>query len=78
MTSSPEHSGQTIAEVVEDLGLEMIAETAELIGSLAISLGQAAFRRDHAEVRLHLGRLRLALIAAIQTDRELNGEGNAP
>ena len=75
MTSpSPQHPEQAVAEIVEDLGFEMIAETMDLVESIAISTREAAFRRDHAEVRLRLGHLRLAVIAAIQTDKEMHGE----
>ena len=63
-----------VAEVCEDLGFDMLIETAELIESIAISTREAAFRRDRAEVRLRLRHLRLAVIAAIQTDKEMHGE----
>jgi hypothetical protein len=74
---SPQASAPAVAEVVEDLGLEMIAETMDLVESIAISTREAAFRRDHAEVRLRLGHLRLAVIAMIQTLNEMSGGGSA-
>jgi hypothetical protein len=67
----------TVAEVVEDLGFEMVFDAAELIISFGISLREASFRRDHAEVDLDLRRLRHALNAAIQTRKEMSGQGTA-
>jgi hypothetical protein len=52
----------------------MIIEAAELIESVAISTREAALRRDRAEVRLRLGHLRRAVIAAIQTITEMDCE----
>jgi hypothetical protein len=76
---SPQASAPAIAEVVEDMACEMLIETSDLIESVNISFREAAFRRDHAEVRLRLGHLRLCVIAAIQTLNEMNGEqGPAP
>ena len=75
---SPQHPEQAVAEIVEDLGFEMLAETADLIESIAISTREAAFRRDLAEIRLRLRHLRLAVNEAMQTYREMNGAGNAP
>jgi hypothetical protein len=62
-----------ILEVVEDLGFELIIEASELIESIAISTREATWRRDRAEVRLRLDHLRLAVIAALETVREVNG-----
>jgi len=76
---SPQHSARTVAEAVEDLGFEMLMETANLIESIAISTREAAWRRDYGEVRLRLGHLRLAVIAMIQTANEMDGkQGPAP
>jgi hypothetical protein len=77
-SAAPHFVGEpTIAEVVEDLGFELIFDAAEMIESFAISLREASFRRDRAEVCLHLRRLRLALNAAIQTQKEMSGQGTA-
>lgn len=65
--------GVTVAEVVEDLGYEMIFDCAGLIESFAISLREAAARRDGGEVDLNLRRLLRVISAAIQTDSEMRG-----
>jgi hypothetical protein len=64
----------SVADVCEDLGFDMLIETAELIESVAISTREACIRRDRAEIGLRLGHLRLAVIAMNQTFKEMNGE----
>jgi hypothetical protein len=64
-----------IASVADDLRLEMIVETSELAASYARSAAEAAWRGDRLELGVHLQRLRLSTIAAIQTFKELGSEG---
>jgi hypothetical protein len=64
-----------IASVADDLRLEMIVETSELAVSYARSAAEAAWRGDRLELDVHLQRLRLSTIAAIQTFKELGSEG---
>jgi hypothetical protein len=64
-----------IASVADDLRLEMIVETSELAASYARSAAEAAWRGDRLELDVHLQRLRLSTIAAIQTFKELGSEG---
>jgi hypothetical protein len=54
--------------------LEMIAETSDLAASYARSASEAAWRGDRLELGVHLQRLRLSTIAAIQTFKELGAE----
>jgi putative DNA primase/helicase len=50
-SAAPHFVGEpTIAEVVEDLGFELIFDAAEMIESFAISLREASFRRDRGGV----------------------------
>ena len=49
-----------------DLAYEAIVDTADLAVSYAISVREAAWRRDSQVVRIHLEQLRLATITAIQ------------
>ncbi len=71
---SPQHPEQTVAEAVDELGFDLLIEALDLVESIAISTREAAWRRDQAEIRLHLGHLRLAVIAMIQTLKEMIGE----
>jgi hypothetical protein len=64
---------QTVASVADDLRLEMIVETSEL-AAYARSAAEAAWRGDRLELGVHLQRLRLSTIAAIQTFKELGAE----
>jgi hypothetical protein len=54
-----------------DLCFEAIVEFADRAASYARSASEAAFRGDQHTVRIHLGQLRLTVIAALQTAKEI-------
>jgi hypothetical protein len=67
---SPEHA----ASAVSDLQFDLIVETIDLAASYARSASEAAWRGDRLTVGVHLRQLRLCVITAIQTFKELGGE----
>jgi hypothetical protein len=56
---------------VNDLCLEAIIEFADLAASYARSVSEAAWRADYDTSRVHLAQLRLTVIAALQTLKEI-------
>jgi hypothetical protein len=58
-----------------DLGFEALIEHFVLAESYSRSAAEAAWRGDRTTVELHLVQLRLCVIAAIQTFKELGAEG---
>ena len=73
--SIPEHA----AGGADALRLELIGETVELAASYARSATEAAWRVDKVTLGVHLRQLRLCVITAIQTFKELDDRdsGNA-
>jgi hypothetical protein len=67
-------SQHSVAEAVDELGFDLLIDAADLIESSAISTHEAAWRGDLAEARVRVAHLRLAVIAMIQTLKEMNGE----
>ncbi len=67
MTASSEAIG-----AVNDLRFDYIAETCDLAGSYARSAAEAAFRGDRVTLHAHLAQLRLTVISALQTFKELS------
>lgn len=60
------------ASAVNDLQLDLIGETIELAASYARSAAEAAWRDDKVTLGVHLRQLRLCVITAIQTFKELS------
>jgi hypothetical protein len=60
------------ASAVNDLQLDLIGETIELAASYAFSASEAAWRGDKVTLGVHLRQLRLCVITAIQTFKELS------
>ena len=60
------------ASAVNDLQLDLIGETIELAASYARSAAEAAWRDDKVTLGFHLRQLRLCVITAIQTFKELS------
>jgi hypothetical protein len=60
---------------VNDLQFGLIVETVDLAASYARSASEAGWRGDTLTLGVHLRQLPLCVIAAIQTFKELGGEG---
>jgi hypothetical protein len=54
------------ASAVNDLGFDLIVETADRAASYAHSASEAAWRGDRLTLGVHMRQLRLCVIAAIQ------------
>jgi hypothetical protein len=76
-TFPPDGPADRRASAVNDLRLDLIGETIELAASYARSAAEAAWRADKVTLGVHLRQLRLCVIAAIQTFKELGGEVGA-
>jgi hypothetical protein len=63
---------------LDDIYFEALVELGDLAGSYARSAAEAAWRRDELTVGVHLKQLRLTLIEALRTFKQLSGEGAAP
>jgi hypothetical protein len=72
-------SSEHAASAVSDLQFESVVETVDLAASYARSASEAAWRGDRMTLEVHLRQLRLCVIAAIQTFKELGdcAGGNA-
>jgi hypothetical protein len=70
-------SADRCASAVNDLQLGLIGETVDLAASYARSASEAGGRGDTLTLGVHLRQLRLCVIAAIQTFKELGGEAGA-
>ncbi len=78
MTTLPLNSpAARCASAVSDLQFDLIVETVDLATSYARSASEAAWRGDRLTLGVHLRQLRLCVIAAIQTFKELGGEAGA-
>jgi hypothetical protein len=70
--SPPNGAADRCASAVNDLQLGLIGETVELAASYALSAAEAAWRDDKVTLGVHLRQLRLCVITAIQTFKELS------
>ena len=71
-TFPPNGPADRCASAVNDLQLDLIGETIELAASYARSAAEAAWRDDKVTLGVHLRQLRLCVITAIQTFKELS------
>jgi hypothetical protein len=68
----PNGPADRCASAVNDLELGLIGETVELAASYARSASEAAWRDDKVTLGVHLRQLRLCVMTAIQTFKELS------
>lgn len=61
------------AAVDDDAKFAEILDEADMLASLARSIGEAAFRRDAAVIALHISELRMTGLALVRAYRALRG-----
>jgi hypothetical protein len=76
-TFPPNGHADRCSSAVSDLQFDLIVETVDLAASYGRSASEAAWRGDRLTLGVHLRQLRLCVIAAIQTFKELGGEAGA-
>jgi hypothetical protein len=59
--------------VDDDAHFAEIVDEADMLCSLAISIREAAYRRDSAIIALHIGELRMTGLALVKAYRQLRG-----
>jgi hypothetical protein len=61
------------AAVVDDAHFATILDEADLLSSLAVSIREAAYRRDAMTIALHICELRIAGVMLVKAYRALKG-----
>jgi hypothetical protein len=68
-------SSEHAVRAANDLCYEFISGTCDLAASYARSAGEASFRGDHRTLGIHLAQLRLTVIEALKSYKEITPAG---
>jgi hypothetical protein len=61
-----------LSAIADDPLFEEIVDEADLLHSLALSIREAAYRRDSSTVALHIAELRMTGLALVKAYRQLS------